>query len=96
VVDVGVGDEDLLELEAECVEAASDAVDVVAGVDDDGFASFLVAQDGAVALKRADGEGFEDHEFILCRRTEQKGRSWGELYEVVKQELSLLARLTRS
>jgi hypothetical protein len=47
-------------------------------------------------LKRADGEGFEDHEFILCRRTEQKGRSWGELYEVVKQELSLLARLTRS
>ena len=65
VVDVGVGDENLLELEAEGVEAASDAADFVAGIDDDGFASFLVSQDGAVALQRANGEGFEDHGFIL-------------------------------
>jgi len=67
VVDVGVGDEDLLELEAEGVESAGDAAYLVAGVDDDGFAGFFVAQDGAVALQRADGEGFEDHGFILCR-----------------------------
>ena len=65
MVDVGVGDEDLLELEAEGVEAAGDAADFVAGIDDDGLAGFLVAQDGAVALERADGEGFEDHDSIL-------------------------------
>ena len=39
VVDVGVGDENLLEFEAELGQAAVDAGDLVAGIDDDGFAS---------------------------------------------------------
>ncbi len=38
VVDVGVGDENLLELEAEFGEAAVDAAHLVAGIDDDGLA----------------------------------------------------------
>ena len=41
VVDVGVGDEDLLELEAELGETAVDAADLVAGIDDDGLAGLL-------------------------------------------------------
>ena len=73
VVDVGVGDENLLELEAEGGEAAVDAGDLVAGIDDDGFAGFLVAQDGAVALERADGKGLEDHGFIVGLEIEAAG-----------------------
>ena len=51
VVNVGVCDENLLELEAEGCQAAVDAGDFVAGIDDDGLAGVLVAQDGAVALR---------------------------------------------
>lgn len=67
VVNVGVGDEDLLELEAQLGEAAVDAADFVAGVDDDGLARSFVAQNGAVALQRADGKGLKDHDFIVER-----------------------------
>ena len=75
VVNVGVGDEDLLELEAEGVETAGDAVDLVAGVDDDGLAGFLIAQDGAVAFQRADGEGLDDHEAIVVLLRNAKGQT---------------------
>jgi len=67
VVDVGVSDEDLLEGEAVGLEAAVDAGDFVAGVNDDGFASLFVGKNGAIALQRADGEGLEDHGFIVER-----------------------------
>ena len=67
VVDVGVGDEDLLERAAEGLEAAVNAADVFSRVDDDGFASLLIAKNGAVALQRADGEGLKDHGSILDR-----------------------------
>ena len=69
MVDVGVGDENLLELEAELGEAALDAGDLVAGIDDDGLAGLFVAEDGAVAGERADGEGFEDHGFYCKARS---------------------------
>src|SRR6266851_678125 len=61
VVDVGVGDDDLLDGEVVLGEEGEDAGDVVAGVDDDGFAGGFIAEDGAVALEEAYGEGFEDH-----------------------------------
>jgi hypothetical protein len=61
VVDVGVGDDDLLDGEVVFGEEGEDAGDVVSGVYDDGFAGGFIAEDGAVALERADGEGFEDH-----------------------------------
>jgi hypothetical protein len=61
VVDMGVGDDDLLEGEFVAGEDGKDLRDVVAGVDDHGFAGGLVAEDGAVALEGADGEGFADH-----------------------------------
>ena len=65
VVDVGVGDEDLFELEAEGGEAAMDARDLVSWIDDDGFSRSFIAEQCAVALERADGEGLEDHGFIV-------------------------------
>ena len=74
MVDVGVGDENLLELEAERGEAAVNAADLVAGIDDDGLAGLLVAKDGAVALQRADGKGFEDHGSILTPLVASDGR----------------------
>ena len=63
VVDVGVGDDDLLDRELMLFEGTDDAGDVVAGIDDDGFAGGFVAKDGAVALERADDENFVDHAF---------------------------------
>jgi hypothetical protein len=61
VVDVGVGDDDLLDLEIVLADYAEHIFDFVAGVDDHGFVSGFVADDGAVALQEADGEDFVDH-----------------------------------
>jgi len=61
MVDVPVGDDDLFEGEIVVGQAREDLGYVVAGVDDHGFAGGLVAEDGAVALEGADGEGFADH-----------------------------------
>ena len=58
VVDVGVGDEDLLDRELVALKDGQDARDIIAGIDDDGFAGGFIAEDGAVALQRANGEGF--------------------------------------
>lgn len=73
MVDVGVGYENLLELEAERGEAAVNACDLVARIDDDGLAGLLVSEDGAIALERADGEGFEDHALIVGPEGNAKG-----------------------
>lgn len=64
VVDMGVGDEDLLDGERVPGEEGEDARDIVAGIDDDGFVRGFVAEDAAVALEGADGDGFEDHVYI--------------------------------
>jgi hypothetical protein len=61
VVDVGVGDDDLLDGELVLLEEGDDAGDVGAGIDDDGFVGGLVTEDGAVALEWANGEDFVDH-----------------------------------
>ena len=61
VIDMRVGDEDLLDGEFVAGKDGEDAGDVVAGIDDDGFVRRFIAQDGAVALQHADGEDFVDH-----------------------------------
>ena len=61
VVDVRVGDDDLLDGELMLLKNADDAGDIVAGIDDDGFAGSFVTKDGAVALERADDEDLVDH-----------------------------------
>jgi len=65
MVNMGVGDENLLDFQLVLGETAEDACDFVAWVDDDRFAGAGIPKDGAVALEGADGEGFDDHEFIL-------------------------------
>lgn len=67
VIDVGVGDDDLFDGEVMAGKDGEDAGDIVAWVYDDGLAGGLVAEDGAVALERSDGEGFKDHVTILER-----------------------------
>jgi hypothetical protein len=66
VVDVAVGDDDLLEGEAVFVEKGENLGDIVARVDDHGFAGGLVAENGAVALQRPNRKGFEDHNALTC------------------------------
>jgi hypothetical protein len=46
-------------------DEGEDVLDVVAGVDDHSLASGFVADDGAIALQRADGKDFVDHRFIV-------------------------------
>jgi hypothetical protein len=65
VVDVGVGDDDLSYLKVMFANQSQNGFDFVAGIDDHGFAGGFVADDGAVALQRADGEDFVDHGFIV-------------------------------
>lgn len=62
---MSVGDDDLLDGEAVPLERADDAGDLVARVDDDGFAGGFVTQDGAVALEKTYGEDFVNHDVIL-------------------------------
>jgi hypothetical protein len=66
VIDVGVGNDDLLDLQVVFANQGEDFFDVVAGVDDHGFVRGLVADDGAVALQWADREDFVDHGFIVA------------------------------
>jgi hypothetical protein len=65
VIDVGMGDDDLLDLQVVLADHREDVINIISRVDDHGFAGGLVADDGAVALQRADGEDFVDHGFIV-------------------------------
>ena len=48
-------------LRAEFGQPLVNAVDLVAGIDDDGLMGLFVAQNGAVAGQRPDRKGLEDH-----------------------------------
>src|SRR6266536_2472184 len=63
---MGVCDHNLFDLEVVFADERENFLNVVARVDDQGFASGFVANDGAVALQRADGENFVDHGFIVA------------------------------
>jgi hypothetical protein len=67
VINVSVGDDDLLDLQVVLADKSKNVLNVVARVDDHGFPSSLVADYGAVALQRADGKNFMDHEDIVAR-----------------------------
>jgi len=60
VVDVGVGDDDLLDGEAMLLQEGDDAGDLVAGVDDDGFAEVSSPRMEQLHWRRPTG-GFRDH-----------------------------------
>ena len=61
VIDVGVGADDGFDRELVAAKQAKNTFDFVAWVDNDGFASFGIADDGAVALKHADRNFDVDH-----------------------------------
>lgn len=61
VIDVGVGADDGFDAELVAAKQAKNTLDFVAWVDNDGFASFGIADDGAIALKHADRDFHVDH-----------------------------------
>lgn len=61
---MGVGVDDANDFQTMGVEARHDQVRVASGIDDDGFFAEGVADDGAVALERADGECFADEYWV--------------------------------
>jgi hypothetical protein len=65
MIDVGVRDDDLLDLQVMLADEREDVLNVIARIDDHGFAGGLVADDRAVALERSDGKDFVDHAFIV-------------------------------
>ena len=58
MIKVSMGVDNAHHLQAQRIKARQNQLVIAAGVDDDGFFSDRVANDGAVALQRADGEGF--------------------------------------
>ncbi len=63
VVDVRVGADDGADFQVVAREDFEDALDFVAGIDDQGFMRFGIAHDRAVALEHANGEDFVDQAF---------------------------------
>jgi hypothetical protein len=61
VVDVSVCADDGFDCEFVAAEEAEDALDLIAGINDDGLECAGVADDGAVALEHADGDLDVDH-----------------------------------
>ena len=65
MVDMRVGDDNLAHGQAMFLQPGENLGNVISWIDDHGFVRSLVTQDGAVAAKRADGKGLEDHFFIV-------------------------------
>ena len=57
VVDVGVGEPDLLQVDAQLLHRRLDARQVATGVDDGGLLRGIAPDDGAVLRERGDGDG---------------------------------------
>ncbi|MNJ67433.1 hypothetical protein D3C77_636050 [compost metagenome] len=60
MIQVRMGVDDAHHLQAMRVQAGEDLLMVTTRIDDDGLFADRVADDGAIALQRADGEGFAD------------------------------------
>ena len=58
VVEVAVGDPDLLKLHAQAFDRFQQQLHVATGVDDGGATLFIAPDDGAVLLESGDGDGF--------------------------------------
>src|SRR5208282_177573 len=67
VIDVGVGDDDLLHFQLVLADDGENVFNVIARIDDHGLVRGLVSDDGAVALQRAYGQDLVDHRFIFAQ-----------------------------
>jgi hypothetical protein len=65
MVDVAMSDDDLLKCQLMLGESRQNLRNIVSGIDHNGFVRDLVSQDRAIALQRADREGFADHASIV-------------------------------
>ena len=61
VIDMRVRDDDGFDAQRVAREDLQDLGNVVAGIDNDGFARLLVAENGAVALQHSDRQNFVNH-----------------------------------
>jgi hypothetical protein len=75
VIDVRVGDYDLLDLQIVLPDQCDNLLDVVPRIDDDGFASRFIADHGAIASQRADRQNLVDHKDILVDHIRLPSRS---------------------
>ncbi len=66
VIDVAVSDDDGFDFELVPIEDLGDVFDICAGVDDDGFAALLIAEDGAITLQHPDGKNLVNHISMLA------------------------------
>jgi hypothetical protein len=78
-----MGDENLLELEAEIGQPLVNAADFVSWIDDNGLSGLFISYQGAVASQRADRERFQNHASILWRAD---GSDFGFIRKGVAQE----------
>src|SRR4029077_17117469 len=62
MIDVSVRDDDLLHFQVVLSDDSDDLFDVIAGIDDHGFARCFIADDRAVAMQRPDREDFMNHQ----------------------------------
>src|SRR5438270_9034950 len=67
VIDVGVGDDDLLYYQVVLADDGENVFNVVTRIDNHGFVRGLIADDGAVTLQRADGQDLVDHWLIFAQ-----------------------------
>ena len=61
MIDVRVRQQDRLHVDVQIANGAKQLVDLVAGIDDDGLARPLAADDEAVLVERRDRADFENH-----------------------------------
>jgi hypothetical protein len=61
VVDMGVRNDDLLELKFFLAQYLQNALDLAAGIDDHGLVRLLIANNGAITLQPSDRKDLVDH-----------------------------------
>ncbi|MCY1177432.1 hypothetical protein D9M73_177420 [compost metagenome] len=68
MIEVGVGVNDADHFQPQSVEPRQDQLMIATWIDDDGLFRYRIADDRAVALQRADGEGFANEGGLLGHR----------------------------
>jgi hypothetical protein len=78
MINMSVGNDDVFDLKVMPSNKGENILDVIAGVNDHGLTTGLIANNRAVALKRAYGEDLVDHFFSRDKKTP---RSWWRMRE---------------
>src|SRR5208337_2638526 len=94
VIDVGVGDDDLLHDQFVLADDGKNVFNVVARIDDHGFVRGLIADDGTVTLQRADRKDLVNHALQLSQKEKSEVKSQIEevkapLFQLVRWDLNV-------